>query len=181
MSCGARTRAVGVRASPRRARIAGAALMALLLGAPPWAVAADCAITAVNLDFGSYDPLATSPDDAVGTVVVTCRYLNAATRVNYTVTLSSGSHSASYASRQMAGGTRSAARLGYNVYTDAARSRIWGNGAAGTVIASGAMTVGPGQGNSSRSVTHTVYGRVPALQDAVPGTYVDSLVLTLTF
>jgi spore coat protein U-like protein len=49
------------------------------------------------------------------------------------------------------------------------------------VIATGAMTVGPGQGNSTRSVTHTVYGRVPALQDAAPGAYLDSLVLTLTF
>jgi spore coat protein U-like protein len=43
------------------------------------------------------------------------------------------------------------------------------------------MTVGPGQGNSTRSVTHTVYGRIPALQDAVPGSYSDRLVLTLTF
>lgn len=157
------------------------AFAALLLAAPPAALGADCSITAVNLDFGVYDPVAASPDDAVGTVVVTCRYLNAATRVNYSVTLSSGSQSTNFTSRQMANGARPTARLGYNVYTDAARSRIWGNGAGGTVIASGAMTVGPGQGNSTRSATHTVYGRVPALQDAVPGTYADSLVLTLTF
>jgi spore coat protein U-like protein len=158
-----------------------AALAALLLGTSLTAAAADCSITAVNVDFGNYDPLAASPDDAVGTVVVTCRYLNAATRINYSVTLSSGTNSASFASRQMANGARPTARLGYNVFADAARSRIWGNGAGGTVIATGAMTVGPGQGNSTRSVTHTVYGRVPALQDAAPGAYLDSLVLTLSF
>jgi spore coat protein U-like protein len=30
-------------------------------------------------------------------------------------------------------------------------------------------------------VTHTVYGRVPALQDADTGNYADSILVTLTF
>jgi spore coat protein U-like protein len=80
----------------------------------------------------------------------------------------------------MAAGT---ARLGYNVFSDAARSQVWGSGTGGTVIASGAMTVGPGVGNGggSLSVTHTIYGRIPQLQDAAPGTYSDTLLVTLTF
>ncbi|MGL6223260.1 MAG: spore coat protein U domain-containing protein [Steroidobacteraceae bacterium] len=28
---------------------------------------------------------------------------------------------------------------------------------------------------------HTVYGRIPQLQDAAPGTYNDTMLLTLTF
>ena len=44
------------------------------------------------------------------------------------------------------------------------------------------MTVGPGNGNNSRTATHTVYGRIPQLQDALPGAYSDSLlVVTLTY
>ena len=78
----------------------------------------------------------------------------------------------------MAAGT---ARLSYNVFQDAARSAVWGNGLSGTVLASGSMTVGPGVGNGTRTVTHTVYGRVPGLQDAVPGNYLDTLVLSLSY
>lgn len=154
-------------------------LAALAFGFTAPGKAADCSITAVNLDFGAYNPVATGPDDAVGTVGVTCRYVNTARRIDYTVTLSSGANAAGFSSRQLTSGTTS--RLGYNVFVDAARTRVWGNGSAGTVIASGSMTVGPGQGNATRSVTHTVYGRIPALQDAVPGSYSDRLVLTLTF
>jgi spore coat protein U-like protein len=43
------------------------------------------------------------------------------------------------------------------------------------------MTVGPGVGNGTQTVTQQVYGRIPQLQDAAPGTYSDTLVLTLTF
>jgi spore coat protein U-like protein len=71
--------------------------------------------------------------------------------------------------------------LGYNVYTDPARTRVWATGSGGTVVASGSMTVGPGVGNRTRTATHTVYGRMPALQDAPPGTYLDTLLLTLSY
>ena len=49
------------------------------------------------------------------------------------------------------------------------------------VLRAGSMTVGPGVGNGTRTATHTVYGRMPALQDALPGDYLDTLVLTLTY
>jgi len=142
---------------------------------------ADCSVTAVNLNFGAYDPLLAAPDDSAGTVTVTCRSTRkAATRVNYKVTVSNGMNGATPAARQMAAG---AGRLGYNVFTDPARSQVWGTGSGGTVVASGAMTVGPGVGNGrgTQTVTHTVYGRIPQLQDAVPGTYSDTLLVTLTF
>jgi spore coat protein U-like protein len=143
--------------------------------------AADCSITAVSLSFGVYDPVAPAPDDSTGTVTVTCRIVGqGAQRVSYTVTLSNGLNATSPATRQMASGTR---RLGYNVFNDPARTQVWGSGTGGTVVASGAMTVGPGvgNGNGSLSVTHTLYGRIPQLQDAVPGSYADTLLLTLTY
>ena len=40
---------------------------------------------------------------------------------------------------------------------------------------------GNGNGSGTQTVTHTVYGRIPQLQDAEPGTYSDTLQVTLTF
>lgn len=141
--------------------------------------AADCAITAVSLNFGAYDPATTLADDSVGTVTVTCRHVSGgAQRVSYSVSLSNGLFGTTAATRAMSAG---AARLGYNVFTDPARTQVWGNGTGGTVIASGAVTIGPGVGNGTKTFMHTVYGRIPQLQDAAPGTYNDTLVLTLTF
>lgn len=157
-----------------------AALALLLCGGAGKAYgAADCSITAVSVNFGAYDPVVASPDDSVGTVTVTCRHLSGgAQRVNYSVTLSNGMNGTSPSTRKLAAGT---ARLGYNVFTDPARTQVWGNGTGGTVIASGAVTIGPGVGNGTKTFMHTVYGRIPQLQDAAPGTYNDTLVLTLTF
>jgi spore coat protein U-like protein len=141
--------------------------------------AADCSIAAVSLNFGVYDPVATSADDSVGTVTVTCRHVSGnAERVSYSVSLANGLLGTSPATRAMRAGT---ARLGYNVFTDPARTQVWGNGTGGTVIASGAMTVGPGVGNGTKTFVHSVYGRIPQLQDAAPGTYNDTMVLTLVF
>jgi spore coat protein U-like protein len=72
-------------------------------------------------------------------------------------------------------------RLGYNVFSDASRSQVLGTGTGGTVVAQGSMSVGPGNGNSTRSVTHTFYGRIPRALDPTPGAYDDTLVLTLTY
>jgi spore coat protein U-like protein len=163
---------------PRWARLC--VLLAFLLGGAGTAhAAASCSITAVSVDFGNYEPAFTSPDDSAGTVTVTCSYVGGgSTNVNYVVRISNGSYGTSPTTRQMGAGT---ARLGYNVFTDPARSQVWGTGTGGTVIASGAMTVGPGVGNGTRTRTHTVYGRIPQLQDAVPGAYIDNLQVTLTF
>ena len=80
--------------------------------------------------------------------------------------------------RAMSSGT---SRLGYNVFNDAGRSQVLGTGPGGTIVARGSMSVGPGNGNGTRSVTHTFYGRVPQALDPEPGAYNDTLVLTLTF
>lgn len=151
----------------------------MLLGAGQANALVDCSIAAVSLNFGSYDPALTGPDDSVGTVTVTCRHVAAGvTRVNYRVTLSNGTNGTTPTTRQMAAGQ---GRLGYNVFADPALTQVWGTGLGGTVIASGTLTVGPGNGNGTRTFVHTIYGRIPQLQDAVPGTYNDTLVVTLTY
>jgi spore coat protein U-like protein len=163
----------------RRTWLLAAFALLLCAAAGKSHAAADCSIAAVSLNFGAYDPAATSADDSVGTVTVTCRHVaGSAERVSYSVSLSNGLLGTSAATRAMGAG---AARLGYNVFIDPARTQVWGNGAGGTVIASGSMTVGPGVGNGTQTFVHNIYGRIPQLQDAVPGTYNDTMVLTLVF
>jgi spore coat protein U-like protein len=150
----------------------------LLLGALEARAAADCTVSAVGVNFGIYDPYLTTPDDSVGEITVTCTHLSGpAIEVRYTVTLSTGG-SGSFAPRRLRAGP---ALLGYNLWIDPALSSIWGNGSGGTVIVTGLLKVGPGVGNGVRTAVHPIYGRIPALQDAAEGDYLDSIVATLTY
>jgi spore coat protein U-like protein len=163
----------------RRTWHLAALVLVLCAGVGRAEAAADCSISAISVNFGTYDPSVAAPDDSVGTVSVTCRHISGgADRINYSVMLSNGLFGTSAATRSMTAG---AGRLGYNVYTDPARTQVWGSGTSSTVIASGSMTIGPGAGNGTQTITHTVYGRIPQLQDAVPGSYSDTLQVTLTF
>ena len=157
-----------------------AILLPGLLFAGAALAAADCSVSLSSLAFGTYDQLAAIADDSTGTVTVTCTSIGnggGVTRVVYSVAFSTGA-SGSYQQRFMTSGTP---RLNYNLYVDAARSSIWGNGNGGTQLITGSLTVGPGVGNGTRTQTHTVYGRVPAQQDAAVGSYTDAIILTLTF
>jgi len=151
----------------------------LVCGGQPAIAAVDCSVSATGVAFGVYDPFAATPDDSVGTISVTCRHVppTRAERINYTVTLSAGS-SGAYSQRRMSAGTE---QLGYNLYADGARSRVWADGGSATMTITGSMVVGPGVGNGTRTATHTIYGRIPALQDVAPGSYTDSIVVTLSF
>lgn len=169
----------GQRSPSGLARVLGCLLPGLFLAGNALA-AADCNVSLSGLAFGTYDQFATIADDSTGSVTVTCTSIGnggGVTRVNYSVAFSTGA-SGGYAQRFMTSG---APRLNYNLYVDAARSSIWGNGSAGTQLLTGSLMVGPGVGNGTRTATHTVYGRVPAQQDAAVGSYTDAIVLTLTF
>lgn len=157
----------------------GAALVAATLLACADARAAfDCVVSATGVAFGTYDPLAATANDSVGEVKVVCTHLSGgATRINYTAALSPGS-SGRYPQRLL---RSTDSVLGYNLFVDLARSRLWGDGTGGTSLASGAFTVGPGAKNGIKEVRHAIYGRIPALQDAPPGAYADTIVVTLTF
>jgi spore coat protein U-like protein len=141
--------------------IAVAALLALAL--PGAARAATCTINAGGaVSFGVYDWTTATPTDSVGTITYTC------TGGNAVIFLSQGS-SGTYTQRTMLAGGNS---LGYNLYTDAARTQVWGdffNG--GTVVFAPA-------GNN---VQLPVYGRIPAGQNVPPGSYSDSITVTFFF
>ena len=159
--------------------VAIASLAGLALLAPGRAdAAADCIVTTSGLAFGVYDPTISTPDDSTGAVTVTCNYTGgSATGISYTIAFSQG-NSGTYSQRRMLAGTL---QLGYNLFSDAGRTVVLGNGTGGTSVLTGGFTVGPGVGNGTRTETHTVYGRVPALQAVEPGNYGDPIVVTLTF
>lgn len=153
------------------------ALFAVLAAfAAPSALAASCTLTLSGMTFGSYDVLTPTALDSVSTLNVACtRTLFPSERVDYTLTASVGS-GASYASRSMAQG---AERLGYNLYRNTARTQIWGNGTGGSSVITGTHTLN--NGNPNRNRNHSIYGRIPALQNVAAGNYLDTLAVTLTF
>lgn len=149
-----------------------AAILLALLALSARAGAASCSVSAQALAFGSYDPLFLLPTDSNGQVTVDCTSL-LPELVTYTLSLSTGG-SGQYAERRMSSGS---GPLPYNLYADVTRLSVWGDGTGGTVQVQNAATVTL-LGYSS---DHTVYGRIPALQNVAPGAYADTIVVTLEY
>jgi spore coat protein U-like protein len=145
------------------------ALIASLLAVAAQAslAATSCAFTSVSpVSFGIYDIFSTQPNNnGVGSITIDCK---GSGDDNFEVTLSTG-QSHSYTTRVMRSGGN---RLNYNLYTSADRTRIWGDGHGGSQL----MTV-----RKNKATTLSVFGQIPAGQDAAVGTYTDPLVATVTF
>lgn len=132
-----------------------------------------CTVSAVAASFGSYSPFAAAPLDTVGRVDVTCRVILLAVMVGYTITLSEGG-SGSFAERRMSAGSHP---LSYNLYANAARTNVWGNGSDGTSAASFWGLLGVGD----HVMSYSVYGRISAGQNVAPGVYSDLVVVTVNY
>jgi spore coat protein U-like protein len=132
-------------------------------------VAAQCNVSAANLSFGAINPLSSQVD------ATTALTVNCTKNSPYTVGLNAGTTSgATIAQRKMANG---ADIMNYNLYTDAARTTIWGNSAVAPLWVSGA---GAGLGIAQ---TLTVYGRVAGGQTnlAVGNYQENTITVTLTY
>lgn len=126
-------------------------------------VQATCVVSATSLAFGAYTG---AQANATASVTVSCT-----TTTAYNVGLSSGTASgATVTARKMSG--PSSSLLSYSLFRDAARTQIWGE----TV---GTETV-TGTGNGTAQVLN-VYGTVPAGQLSTPGSYSDTIVVTVTY
>lgn len=159
----------------KRVNTVGRAVVALALAAPncAHAILEGCDVSATNLAFGVYDPLSAAARDSVGTVIVSCSVTLVGLLVSWDIQLSTGG-SGSYASRRMTAGAQT---LAYNIYTNPTRTVVWGDGTAGTGRVSETKLLAVGVTQS----VYAAYGRIPAAQDRPPGTYTDSIVVTLTF
>jgi spore coat protein U-like protein len=139
-----------------------------------------CTVAATPLAFGSYSPLSASPVDSTATISVTCTAITilfiVTLDVDYTISLSKGG-AGSYSPRKL---SLLANTLNYNLYTDNARSIIWGDGTGGTSTKSGSMH-GTGLLFSSVTDNHTVYGRLPGSQNISAGAYTDLITVTVNY
>jgi len=137
-----------------------------------------CAVSTPGLNFGPYDVFDAGATNGNATLTISCD-LNPPpgnADVNYTISLSTGS-SNSFVQRQMKSGANT---FGYNLYTTNAYSVVWGDGAGSTVTVAGSMRLTTP--NPSKTNTHSVYGRIPALQDvAVASDYQDNVTVTVTY
>jgi spore coat protein U-like protein len=128
-------------------------------------VVTSCNVSATPLSFGSYNASATSNSTSV--VTVAC-----SNTVPYNVGLDAGTGTgATVTSRSMTGPT-GALPLHYSLFQDSARTINWGDTVGTDTVA--------GTGNGSGQ-TLTVYGQVPAGQGNRPGTYNDTITVTVTY
>jgi spore coat protein U-like protein len=149
------------------------------------------------LSFGSYSAATPTPADSTALIQVACVGDPDPGQDGYTISIDGG-NSGSPGSRYMLSGGN---QLSYNLYLDAAFSTVWGDGVSGGSTVSqplpGAMGMGMGMGmgnafgvgmgmgmgmgTPSFNADHTVYGRTPVGQDAVPGSYGDAPIVTIEF
>ncbi|WP_293780090.1 spore coat U domain-containing protein [uncultured Oxalicibacterium sp.] len=133
-------------------------------------VISSCTVSGTTLNFGnSIDPFsATTPLDSTSTLTVACT-----NTTPYTVALNAGTHAGgatNFSARAIQNGSST---LGYQLYSDSNRSTVWGNGSN-----SSGQVSGTGSG-SNQSLT--IYGRLPSLTGAVPGSYTDTVTVTITY
>ena len=140
-------------------------------------VASICKVSAQNLNFGSYTPGTSLEGQS--------EISGACTNGTYfTVAWSPGLHagSAGYNNRNMAGTGSGPATstnlLHYQLYSTANNDAVLGNGSNGTITISSTGT------GMNTTLNATMYGQIPdttANQQAVPGTYSDTITVTVTY
>ena len=128
-------------------------------------VAAACTInSAPALSFANQGILAANVDQS-STIQVTCT-----STTPYNIGLDAGTGSdATVATRKMTSG---GASVSYSLYRDSAHTTVWGT----TVGTDAVADIGNGSGQR-----YTVYGRVPSQTTPAPGTYTDTVTVTVTY
>ena len=153
---------------PIRPAVLAAAMAATLLcwSSPGEAqLGINCTIATGGVAFGVYDVFSASPVDSAGSVTYQCTL-----GASIVVQLGTGSAGA-FNPRTM---RRSGEPLNYNLYRDAARTQVWGNGTSGTSTHTDFVTI-------LFPVVVPVYARIFAGQNVTVGSYSDSVVATIVF
>lgn len=126
---------------------------------------ASCSInSAATLDFGTQGVLSANVDQT-STIAVQCT-----PTTPYNIGLDAGTGSgATVATRKMTSGGNT---VSYTLYSDSGRTTVWGN----TVGTDTVAATGNGAGQN-----YTVYGRVAAQATPAPGSYSDTITVTVTY
>jgi spore coat protein U-like protein len=90
----------------------------------------------------------------------------------YDIGLDAGTTSGGLVSQRLLNNSSTSETIKYNLYNNAGRTTIWGNTVGtDTVHATG----------SGAQQTYTIYGRVPPQNTPTPGTYTDTITVTVTY
>ena len=151
----------------RTMRLLTMLLAAGALGAAATAEAA-CTISTTAVNFGTYNVFSASPDNATGQVTYRC---TAPRPPLVTIQLDKGG-APTFNPRQMRMGSEI---LNYNLYRDAARTTIWGDGTGGS------QTYTRSNPPVNQNINVNVFGRIPAGQDVSAGSYSATVTATIFF
>jgi spore coat protein U-like protein len=127
-------------------------------------VLSSCNVNATSVNFGSSGILSGNTD-AQGTLSIQC-----SPSLPYTISLNGGNSGATDPTQRKM--SFSSANVTYGLYRDAARTLPWGS-TIGTNTTSGTGT--------GVTQAQTVYGRAAAQTTPAPGTYTDSVVVTVGY
>lgn len=153
---------------PKKSAAIAISAAILLLTTPAHAIR--CKVTVGPINFGLYMPQTPVHVDVIGQFEVRCQ----AQPGPFSVIIGPGISGNQLARTLISGGAN---QLNYNLYRDAARTQIWGDGTPPTFVVSG---VRPDRGRPT-FYNYPVYGRIFAGQTPNPGIYTDNLVVTVLF
>lgn len=126
-------------------------------------VVAGCTVSATNLAFGNYTG---AVNNSTSTLSVICT-----SGTTYTVSLNAGlATGATVTNRSMTG--PGSALLRYSLFSNSTRTTNWGNSSATNWV--------NGTGNGTTQ-PFTVYGQIPAGQYVKPGSYTDTITVSVAY
>ena len=135
-------------------------------------VAMACTVGAAALTFAPYDPTSSSDQESSAEITSNCTYGGSAKITINEGGAKAGDSSAAIPKRQMANTLNgNSSRLGYFLYQDSNRSVVLGN------------TVDTGKGFTAvqGDTITTVFAAIPKGQAATYGSYLDNVLVTLTY
>jgi spore coat protein U-like protein len=128
-----------------------------------------CTVSTTPVNFGNYDSTSATPTDANGAVIIQCTRGTA-----YTIDLGNGNNFSAGSRRMASGAVLPTEFLTYGLFTNLPGGIPWGTGiAGGTTVLRTAPNTAP--------FSHTVFGRLNALQDVSVDSYSDTVLVTATF
>ena len=131
-----------------------------------------CEVSTSGSSFGSFDVISNEPRDTLASITVSCTG-DIGAAANYTIALIP--RTGTFVNREMKSG---ASLLRYNLYSDSARTQVWGNGTGGSSTVSDRFTIS----SSPTRRVYTIYGRIPNGQQlAQEGSYLDSISVLVAY
>lgn len=139
-------------------------------------LAFNCTIATAGFNFGNYDPFSSVPLDSAAKISVACNNPVKGPKLaplTVMLTLSAG-NSGSFTSRYMTPLNGGSSQLYYNLSTSPSHATVFGDGTGGSDMVTALVS-------KEAPLNVTIYGRIPAKQNVVAGSYSDLITVTVTW